>query len=71
MLVEVLAGADEASAKPVGNYYFARSPDIGDDITIEGKHIKVKRAWHCPSEYYAGPKFAILVEDWDKSSAPA
>lgn len=71
MLVEVLTGQDEGSATPTGSFYFARSPDVGEEIEIEGKRIIVKRAWHRPDVHYAGPKFAILVDPWDNCETAA
>lgn len=65
MLVEVLAGPHEAAARSSGNFYFSRSPVVGEEIEIEGKLITVRRAWHRPDVYFAGAKFAILVDAWD------
>lgn len=63
MLVEVWAGHDHRSAAACGNYHFARSPQPGEEVEIDGTVVVVTRAWHRPSIYYKGPKFAILVED--------
>lgn len=71
MLVEILAGPDEASATPTGNFYFAQSPKAGEEIEIEGKRIRVKRAWHRPDVHFAGPKYAILVDAWDGEDTEA
>lgn len=69
MLVDVLTGPDELSATSTGNFYFARSPGAGEQIEIEGKLLRVRRAWHRPDVHFSGAKYAILVAPWDPEDA--
>jgi len=62
MLIDVLAG-DSSSPAAWGSFHFARSPKAGEEVEIDGTVVIVTRAWHRPSIYYKGAKFAILVED--------
>ena len=62
MLVDVLAG-DSSSPAAWGSFHFARSPQAGEEIEIDGTVVVVTRGWHRPSIYYQGAKFAILVEE--------
>lgn len=63
MLIDVFAGSDLGSANNLGAFHFARSPQPGEQVEIEAAVFIVGRAWHRPSIYFPGPKFAILVQD--------
>jgi hypothetical protein len=63
MLIDVFAGRDRNSAEPRGSFHFARSPEPGEHVEIEGTVLIVTRAWHRPDIYYRGAKFVILVDD--------
>jgi hypothetical protein len=63
MLIDVLAGRDSGSAAVWGSYHFAQAPQPGEEVEIDGTVVVVSRAWHRPSPYYKGAKFAILVGD--------
>ena len=63
MLIDVFAGSDLGSANKLGAFHFARSPQPGEQVEIEAEVFIVGRAWHRPSIYFPGPKFAILVQD--------
>lgn len=54
---------DSSSAAAWGSFHFARSPQAGEEVEIDGTVVVVTRAWHRPSIYYKGAKFAILVEE--------
>ena len=58
MLIDVWAG-DSSSAAAWGSFHFARSPQAGEEVEIDGTVVVVTRAWHRPSIYYKGAKFAI------------
>lgn len=63
MLIDVFDGRDRAAAKSKGSFHFARSPHPGEHVQIDGTARVVTQAWHQPSIYYLGAKFAILVSD--------
>ena len=63
MLIDVFAGRDTNSAASRGSFHFARSPQPGEQVEIDGTVLIVTRAWHRPDIYYRGAKFAILVGD--------
>ena len=63
MLRDVFDGREHKNATPAGCFHFARSPTPGEQVEIDGKIRVVTRAWHQPSNCYAGAKFAILISD--------
>jgi hypothetical protein len=63
MLVAVYAGIDRQSATLKGNLHFGRSPVSGDHVEVHGELLIVTKAWHTPNMHFAGPKFAILVQE--------
>lgn len=63
MLIDVFAGRDPNAAASRGSFHFARSPQPGEQVEIDGTVLIVTRAWHRPDIYYRGAKFAILVAD--------
>jgi hypothetical protein len=63
MLVAIFSGFDRESAKPKGNHYFARLPELGDQVEVDGEMFVVTKAWHTPDTHFAGPKFSILLQD--------
>ena len=61
MLVAVFSGSDRRSATSKGSFHFAQSPAPGDQVEVEGELLIVTDAWHTPSIFYRGAKFAILA----------
>ena len=62
VLIEILVGSDRRSAKSLGAFQFARPPEEGERIELEGELLKVISAWHKPDIYYPGAKFVALAE---------
>jgi hypothetical protein len=62
VLIEILVGSDRRSAKSLGAFQFARPPEQGEKIELDGEMLKVISAWHRPDIYYPGAKFAALAE---------
>ena len=65
MLVDILMGSDNHTPESVGTFHFARSPEPGEHVELDGKILIVVDAWHKPSIYYIGAKFVVLVEQSD------
>ncbi|AZI36337.1 hypothetical protein NT2_12_01230 [Caenibius tardaugens NBRC 16725] len=63
MLIDVFDSRNHSDTKSIGCFHFARSPVPGEHVEIDGRVRMVTRAWHQPSIYCAGAKYAILISD--------
>lgn len=61
MLVAVYSGPERDASKKRGNLYFDVAPQVGDHVDLDGADQIVRKVWHMPDAYFAGPKMAVLV----------